>query len=389
MPPTSGRVRSPLRLLLCFLIGAIAASATRADDGPDVNWRIATRDFPSVFAAWSLADNLKGESPVVTLARHDLAIEGPDAFRLRWNNRFHGLADGFTPESLAAARTLRAALRKLNPHLVLIAEIRYRDAPDNYLPADSRWWQWEGDVRKAGWAEGHYYMLDYASADFRGQVAKQAQTAMATGLFDGVFFDWWKEDDDRVALLQTVRAAIGEKALILVNTNENKAPRSAPYVNGIYMECTRSATIRDWARIAETLRWAEAALRSPRIDCLETWFHQSRQDLGLMRATTTLALTVSDGYCLFCDPDPLPTPDHLHDWYGFWDKRLGRPSATGFQRPEGAWERAYAAGSAVYNPMGNPEIVVAFPVPRRQISTGKVATSFRLPACDGDLFLKL
>jgi hypothetical protein len=36
-----------------------------------------------------------------------------------------------------------------------------------------------------------------------------------------------------------------------------------------------------------------------RINCLESWFHQSRDDLNLMRATTTLALTRSDGYALF------------------------------------------------------------------------------------------
>ena len=49
--------------------------------------------------------------------------------------------------------------------------------------------------------------------------------------------------------------------------------------------------------------------------------------MTLMRATTTLSLTLSDGYCLFADPDPLPTADHLHDWYPYWNKSLGKAVA--------------------------------------------------------------
>jgi hypothetical protein len=46
---------------------------------------------------------------------------------------------------------------------------------------------------------------------------------------------------------------------------------------------------------------AEGHLREPRVNCLETWYHKSRDDLNLMRATTTLALTRSEGYCLFSE----------------------------------------------------------------------------------------
>ena len=43
-----------------------------------------------------------------------------------------------------------------------------------------------------------------------------------------------------------------------------------------------------------------------------------------MRVATTLALTHSDGYVLYADPNPLKTPDHLHDWYPFWDAQAGQ-----------------------------------------------------------------
>ena len=116
------------------------------------------------------------------------------------------------------------------------------------------------------------------------------------------------------------------------------------------MECTESKTAQDWQRIADTLAWAKAHLRQPRINCLETWYHQSRDDLNLMRATTTLALTHSDGYCLFSDPNPLPTPDHLHDWYSFWNKSLGRPVGKGNANSDGTVRREFENGTVVYNP---------------------------------------
>jgi len=134
-----------------------------------------------------------------------------------------------------------------------------------------------------------------------------------SGVVDGVMLDWWEEDADRVALVTAIRKRIGEDALILVNANDRKIPQSAPFVNGLFMECYKSQTAGQWQQIAETLAWAEENLRTPRINCLETWWHDSRADEHLMRATTTLSLVLSDGYCLFADPNPLPTPDHLHD----------------------------------------------------------------------------
>lgn len=366
-----------------------AASSASLFAATDAEQRINNREFPSVFLAWSPADNLNNEDPEVTFARHDLAIEGPEALRLRWNNAYRGQADDFQPSTVEIAREMRAKILERNPNTILIAEVRYRDAPDRYLPDDSPWWKRKDGVRAAGWAEGHYFLLDFSNPNFRAQVAKQAHAIMATGVFDGIFLDWWKDDHDRLALIRVVRNAVGETALILANVNDLPSPLTAPYINGYYMECYRSATRKDWTRIANTLQWAEKTLRQPRVNCIETWFHKSRQDLDLMRATTALTLTMSNGYCLFCDPDSLPTPDHLHDWYGFWDKRLGKPIASGSKRADGGWEREFETGTAVYNPMGNRAIVVRFDKPNRRLSTGEKGLEFSVPPCDGDIFLRL
>ena len=141
-------------------------------------------------------------------------------------------------------------------------------------------------------------------------------------------FNHMPDQTGRIALVTGANTGIGyETALafaraganIIANANDRKTPHTAPYINGYFMECYRSRTADDWRRISDTLVWAEQHLRPPRVNCLETWYHKSREDLHLMRATTALALTHSDGYCLFSDPNPLPTGDHRHNWYPFWN----------------------------------------------------------------------
>lgn len=350
--------------------------------------RIETRRFPSVFQAWSPATNLTNESPIQTLSRHDLVWHAPTFFKLKWNNRYVGLADGFDPKSIEAAAAFRRRLLAINPNLILIAEIRYRDAAKNYLPDGHPWWLRDKHGRIVpGWEEGSCLCLDFHNPDFRARVARQAGAAVASGIVDGVLLDWWSDDASRLILIKQVRQAVGDNGLILCNANDRSTPQTAPYINGYFMECYRTKTAEDWKRIAETLLWAERELREPRVNCLETWFHQGRADLALMRATTTLALTHSNGYCLFSDPNPLPTPDHQHDWYPFWDKSLGKPVADASRAPDGTVRREFDGGTAIYNPMGNRSVELVFPQERTSVATGRTATDHRLASADGDIYL--
>ena len=186
-----------------------------------------------------------------------------------------------------------------------------------------------------------------------------------------------------------MRQAVRERALIIANANDRTTPQTAPYINGYFMECYKSKTAGDWQQIADTLAWAEANLREPRVNCLETWYHQSRDDLNLMRATTTLALTHSGGYCLFSDPNPLPTPDHRHNWYSFWNKSLGKPVAEAHKNPDGTVCRDFEKGTVVYNSMGNGPVTVGSPEERKSLATGKTARCHYLGSPDGDIFLKV
>jgi hypothetical protein len=356
--------------------------------GGDLARRIATREFPSVFQAWNPADNLPGADALAALARHDLVWHAPSFFGLIWDRQPEGLAERFTPESVANARARRKLLLRRNSNMVLLAEIRYRDAHRSFLPEGHAWWLRDGSGRIVpGWEEGGYLRLDVGSPAFRRHVAAQCRAAVASGVVDGVLLDWWEDDDDRLALVREVRTAIGPSALIVANANDRQTPRTAPYLNGYFMECYRTRTAEEWRRIEETLAWAEQNLRPPRVNCVEFWYHRSRDDLHLMRAVTTLVLTRSDGYCLFSDPNDLPTPDHHHNWYPFWEKRLGRPRAPGRKRPDGAWMRPFTRGVALYNPLGNPAVTVAFTAPHTSLARGERSWRHRLDAADGDLYL--
>ncbi len=350
--------------------------------------RITGRSFPSVFQAWNRADNLPGESLEYSLSRHDLIFHGPQYFKLLPDNPWQGLNTRYVHSSITAGLAFRQRLLAANPNTVLICELRYRDAYSWYLPTTHLWWQRDSNgCRLQGWEEGHYFMLDYHQEAFQNHVASQAQAIMQTGVVDGIMLDWWEEDDVRVKLVQRIRHAIGERALILVNTNDRTFTASAPYVNGSFMECWRSRNTEDWIRISNTLLWAEEHARSPRINCLETWFHNSREDLNLMRATTCLALTHSRAYCLFADPNDLPTPDHLHNWYPFWSERIGHPTERGHKRADGSWLRRFETGTAVYNPPANSPVSVRFRRPHRSLATGTIGTHHKVPAWDGDIFI--
>jgi hypothetical protein len=93
---------------------------------------------------------------------------------------------------------------------------------------------------------------------------------MKSGAVDGVMLDWWSDDASRLELIREVREAVGERAIIIANANDRQTPQTAPFINGYFMECYRSQTAQEWKTIADTLVWAEAHLREPRVNCLET-----------------------------------------------------------------------------------------------------------------------
>jgi hypothetical protein len=382
------------KYLWCCVLLTVCCSGSPSSQEPDqqlshlnsIQQRIESRTFPSVFQAWNAADNLPQENKWTTMARHDLVFHGIRAFGLEWDNVHQGLATGVTPESIPEGLTIRRDLLAKNPNIVLIAEIRYRDAGTNYLPENHEWWLRNEDGSLAmGWEEGGFIKIDFSNPDYQAAMAARAAAVVQSGVFDGIMVDWWR-DEDRLELIQTVREAIGPDAIILANANDRTTPLTAPYINGFFMECYRSESMEQWQQIAESLVWAEQNLRRPVINCLESWFHESRQDLHLMRLTTTMSLTLSNGCALFSDPNPLPTGDHLHNWYPFWNRGLGTALAPGEHCTDGSVLREFTNGAALYNPAGNADVTVTFPEERTSRATGQRGRTHTVPGWDGDIF---
>jgi hypothetical protein len=354
----------------------------------DLDERIHSRDYPSVFAAWSGHYDIS-ENRDSALALHDMHWSGAGYYGLEWDTVPYGLSTGFTPGSIEKARKKRAELLAMNPNLVILCELRYRDASTSYLPEDHPWWRKdENGEFIVGYAEHQLMLLDYFKPGYQDHVAAQAKAIMETGVFDGIMLDWWRDDAARKPLTQKIRAAIGPDALLIVNPNSRIEPEMAPLINGYFMECYESQTPYHWMVISQTLLWAEKNLRKPVVNCVESWFHQSRQaDKNLMRVITTLTLTHSNGYCGFTDPNELPQGDHRHDWYTFWDAPLGKPQGRMQSLENGAVQRKFTHGVAVYNPPSNGTVMLQFDQETKSMRTGKTAAIHELDDWDGDIFI--
>jgi hypothetical protein len=329
------------------------------------------------------------------MARHDLILKGPGAFGLAWAGPYPGLATEFVDGGVASALALRQRLLALNPNLLLLGEIRYHDAKTSDLPADSPWWQRDGgdpvvdSASSAG--DGTHYYLDFAQPDFQDQVAAQCLAIVRSGALDGCFLDWWSDETpERIAMIQKVRDAIGGDALLLVNVNGKRPVQSAPYVNGMYMEGLNASFFADWTVAASNVEWGEANLRAPAFTALDVWAESAagRDDYAAMRFATAIALIHGDGYVLFADPNTLPTPDHLHDWYPFWARTLGRPNGAGATDSDGTQRREYDNGTVVLNPPGAASVMLHFDSSRTRASSGERGDTHALAAGDTDLFLK-
>lgn len=366
-----------------------------------INQRVNSREFPSVFQAWGDATTLASESLTQTRARHDLIWWGiGDADGLVWDTEtvggYRDLATGFTNSSIEKGLAFRHELLSINPKMILLANLNYRGAKSGWLPENHEWWLRDTDGNKiVSWTGGGepWYMLDFANPELRSYVAEWARAAIKSGVYDGVLLDWWDEDqkpDARIALLRAVRFAIGDSCLIVVNANDRYSIKSAPYINGVFMEtAAKTPTTRArWEEIKNVLIWNQKNVLEPKLVCLEVWYENSSEELNRMRAVTTMSMILSDGYCLFSEPNSAPGVDHKHEWCSFWEKRLGKATEEGRLQANGAYFRKFENGYAFYNPMGNGSVTVEFQMDLFRVSTGEMDKTHILQDQDGEIFLK-
>ena len=354
--------------------------------------------YPRIYQDFADADNLN-EDRKVTVARHDLMWTTHNGFGWNWvdsngvdTEDYHSETIRFTNPNIPYPIP---ELRNLNPHIKILCQVDHYDMDDARLPANDSWYKRVNNQRVLAYPGGNTYLLNQDDASLRTHVANQAKAVMQTGQFDGIFLDsCYPNTSYLFLLLQEVRQAIGPNGLIIINANAAiLSTDELSQVNGVLIEGGTLTTSTQWQTAMTALDYNEAHTRAPRVNCLETSYINSRDDLNLMRATTCLSLTHSNGFALFCDPNSLPTQDHLHNWYDpFWSNHsLGVPIVTTGQLwyPVSTYghRRDFKNGSAIWNPSGNPTITVTFSEMRTSQATGQRATSFVLYGNDGDIYI--
>ena len=266
--------------MLLLVFGAIKANVADA-----------RRSYPSIFQAWNGIENRPDTDELHRLAEHDLAFAHPYALlKIAWNiseeQPYAGLATALNPNQLDTARQRKQELLSLNPHLLLLVEIRCRDAKylsrenetqvENwwdvgFYPPDSPYWLTDKNGEPViGWGEDTNgdgkidendtvlsYLIDFTNPEVHNLIANQTMALNASGLFDGIMLDWWNEDDAtssigvddwsdtiltreaeleaRLSILRKIRSQVDDDFLILVNANTRQIPKSAQYVNGLFI----------------------------------------------------------------------------------------------------------------------------------------------------------
>ncbi len=381
--------------------------------GRPIHERIQNRSYPSVVQAWEDILNRPSLSYEARLAHHDL-FWSPE-----FGLGFQRTSDGIQlVGNLNEARGRRDRLLEMNPNMIFILQLSMRDAdPDSpfYKAVYDDSFSWVRDEtgnRVEAWS-GHF-LLDFTHPGQQDIIVEQALAVAQCGLYDGIFLDWWDEDNlvlgtgqkvdgyrgneaeqrARDTILQRIRAGVGDDFLIIVNANRRKIPRTGWAINGTFMETGRDHdagyTHDGLVEIESTLLWADENLREPRINCLEGWgvpteSPDSPRNLRWMRAFTTMSLTHSDGYVLYNGGI-----QHEHYWYDFWDADLGKPigeKAQLYENREGLFIREFTNGWAVYNRSGKVQ-EISLPKQATGVESELRRTLHIIPDLDGEIYLK-
>ncbi len=400
--------------------------------------RVVNREFPSVFGAWSHVllnlpipdDKWELEYVERTRAYHDLF----------WAGMGHGLQWASTPHGMRVvgawqfAQEQKNRLHAQNPNWIHLVPIYHYGAHPELYPEDWPYWLRDESgnrVADEGWAE---LLIDYTHPVAQDHFVQQAVAVAKCGVFDGIFMDWWTQEEDsnleiahlyhgnrisaEESMLRRIREAVGDDFLIVVNSRTEKIPLSAPYVNGSFMEGHRRHSREYLTEVESTLLWAEENFRFPQVNSYEAWSIleeplNAPRNQQWMRVFTTLTLTHSNGYVSYvigfdgalahqhgyevweghaAEHAAGEVHEHTHEksWHVFWDAPLGRPVGERgrlYEDREGLFVREFTNGWAVYNRSGMAQ-KVELTESATGVHSGLSGTSHSLPDLDGEIYIK-
>lgn len=214
-------------------------------EGISIPERVESRKYPSVFSAWANIINLPSVPWNERLVYHDL----------RWNSLWFHLKWLPTPEGLRTFLHVKSAnevwedMLSLNPNMIFIVPMNYVGANPGEYPDDWPYWLRDETGNIIGYDTNP--QIDFTYPGYQDLMVRRAVQFAECGLFDGIFFDFWRDDwrdranahyytydvhEAAITMLQRVREgvdAVRDDFLIVVNTNDTKIPHSAP----TSMEC--------------------------------------------------------------------------------------------------------------------------------------------------------
>ena len=382
-----------------------------------VHDRIANRQYPSIGMPWGSDQGWQRvlDRPDLTrieqIALHDFWI-GAGNFDLHEKQTPAGIK---LVGNIAEAQYLREQYLSFNSNLIIVKTVPMREADLHSMPPDSPFWirDANGNIVLRYKEDGnHEGLVDFTNPVILARVMDEVRATAECGLYDGVFFDYWNDDDTalagyvpleaeqraRMALMNFIRSELRPNFLVFVNGGSKLVgPMTGPLVNGTFMETVRPATApqedmpANLLKYENTLKWSETTLRQPHVNFLEGWANpneplDSPTNLRWMRVFTTLSLTHSDGYVLFTNG-----LNHRHLWYDFWDADLGRPVGEKgqlYQDIEGLYIREFTHGWAVYNHSGEAR-AITLPEEAQGVASDLVGTKHTLPNLDGEIYLRV
>ena len=383
--------------------------------------RIANKSYPSIFGAWSEILNRPDLQDNRVL--FNLSVGGFGLLTWTYTEQGWKLSG-----DIEYATAQREALLNENPNALILLPLPYHSARSDTHPLYADFYlrdengtplvdeaQIWGLTYESAVASGENFgiLLDFTNPKLQDFVVQHAIAVAECGLVDGIMFDHWNEGhrldghksveaehEARTTILKRIRDAVDDDFLILVNTNWEKIPKWAEYINGAFMELGNGIidgydnwtgyTREELPVFEDVLTWSEQNMRHPQINCLEGWgiasqSPDSKTNLRWMRLFTTMSLTHSDGYVIYTEGR-----SHSAYWYDFWDVDLGKPISDKTQiynGINGLFIREFAHGWAVYNRSGQPQ-TIRF----ESHVSGKASkfggTEHTIPDLDGEIYLK-
>lgn len=213
---------------------------------------------------------------------------------------------------------------------------------------------------------------DPAYADYMAGAV--AEVLAATGA-NGVFLDWWIDDQPylsktevraaRVRIAKAIRSRIGSGPILMGNVGWSRDSSTHADLNGVFVELWKRPSNRGYscielARIEDLLAFHDRSLAQPKIVVLEPWRQsksasssdrKSKRNTAWATLFTAMAAVVPrNGYILYADnARDRSSDDHGHYFYDIYRTDLGSPTSGYAAIDRGIGYKRFEKGIIAYN----------------------------------------